>query len=105
VLAPNAKLRKAVVPQPAGPKDAPPPPSPPRQRPPINHPLPWAELLKRTFGFDVLACDRCGGRRRVVACVFSSAVTAEILTHLHLPARPLPRAPARAPPQLELAQV
>jgi hypothetical protein len=27
----------------------------------------WAELLKRTFDFDVLACVRCGGRRRVLA--------------------------------------
>lgn len=25
----------------------------------------WAELLRRTFDFDVLACVRCGGKGRV----------------------------------------
>ena len=30
---------------------------------------PWAELLKRTFGFDVLACPRCDGRLRLLAMV------------------------------------
>lgn len=30
---------------------------------------PWAELLKRTFGFDVLACPRCDGRMRLLAMV------------------------------------
>ena len=29
--------------------------------------MPWAELLKRTFAFDVLHCERCGGRAKVVA--------------------------------------
>lgn len=27
----------------------------------------WAELMRRTFGLDVLACPRCGGRLRLVA--------------------------------------
>ena len=27
----------------------------------------WAELIRRTFGVDVLACFRCGGRLRLVA--------------------------------------
>jgi hypothetical protein len=30
---------------------------------------PWAELLRRTFGFDVLACPRCDGRMRLLAMV------------------------------------
>ena len=38
---------------------------PPRPR----RPIPWAELLKRTFQTDVLTCPRCGGTRRVVAVV------------------------------------
>jgi hypothetical protein len=29
----------------------------------------WAELMKRTFGFDVLACPGCGGRLRLVALI------------------------------------
>ena len=28
---------------------------------------PWAELLKRTFGVDVLECPTCRGRMRLVA--------------------------------------
>jgi hypothetical protein len=29
----------------------------------------WAELMGRTFGFEVLACLRCGGRLRLVALI------------------------------------
>ena len=64
--------------------------------------IPWALLLQRTWGADLLTCGNCGGKRRVVACVFSTLVTAEILSHLGLPAHPLPLAPARDPPQGEL---
>lgn len=28
-----------------------------------------ADLMRRTFGFDVLACPRCGGRLRLVALI------------------------------------
>jgi hypothetical protein len=34
--------------------------------PPRKRRLPWADLLKRVFGDDVLQCP-CGGRRWVVA--------------------------------------
>jgi hypothetical protein len=29
----------------------------------------WASLMARTFGFDVLACPRCGGRLRLMALI------------------------------------
>jgi hypothetical protein len=29
----------------------------------------WAELMRRAFGVDVLACPRCGGRLRLVALI------------------------------------
>ena len=29
----------------------------------------WANLMQRTFGFDVLACPRCGGRLRLLALI------------------------------------
>ena len=105
VFAPNARVRPRVVP-------APPPsaplaeaascsltPEPLRHRPP-RRPIPWAELLKRTFQTDVLACPRCGGTRRVVAVVLRSTTAQAILEHLRLPSRPLPLAPATSPPQL-----
>jgi Putative transposase len=58
----------------------------------------WADLMRRTFGFDVLECPRCGGRLRLVALIEQAAVMARILRHLGLPTEvPAPLA-ARAPP-------
>ena len=31
--------------------------------------LPWAQLLRRTFAVDVLACLTCGGQLRVLGAV------------------------------------
>jgi hypothetical protein len=54
--------------------------------------------MRRTFGFGVLACPRCGGRLRLVALLEDAAVVGRILRHLGLPDTiPTPR-PARAPP-------
>lgn len=59
----------------------------------------WAELMRRTFGFDVLACPRCGGRLRLVALIEEAAVIDRILRHVGVPTEvPTPR-PARAPPE------
>ncbi len=58
----------------------------------------WASLMARTFGIDVLACPRCGGRLRLIALIEEAAVIDRILRHLGLPTEtPAPR-PARAPP-------
>jgi hypothetical protein len=63
----------------------------------------WAELMKRTFGFDVLACPGCGGRLRLVALIDEGPLSRRILHHLGLPADlPEPR-PARPPPLVEAA--
>jgi hypothetical protein len=59
---------------------------------------PWAELLRRTFLVDVLACP-CGARRRVLSLVCDPAQIHRCLSHLGLPTQP----PTRAPPR-ELAQ-
>ena len=60
----------------------------------------WASLMARTFGMDVLACPRCGGRLRLIALIEEAAVIDRILRHLGLPTEtPAPR-PARAPPLL-----
>lgn len=54
--------------------------------------------MRRTFGFDVLACPRCGGRLRLIALIEYASVIQRILRHVGLPAEiPEPRA-ARAPP-------
>jgi hypothetical protein len=58
----------------------------------------WAALMKRTFGFDVLECPRCGGRLRLIALIEEAAVIGRILRHLGRPLDlPVARA-ARAPP-------
>jgi hypothetical protein len=63
--------------------------------------LPWAELLRRVYRQDVLACV-CGGRLRVLAFLTDPSVIRAILLHLGLPAMPPPIAPARGPPQAEM---
>jgi Putative transposase len=94
VLAPNAPLRREVVAR-AEPEDAavdPPPPAPPadeeageatphRPRPRYRA---WADLMRRAFQADVLACPRCGGRMTVLATIEDPAVIHRILTHLGL---------------------
>jgi hypothetical protein len=107
VLAPNASLRKRVVTykrpvvqeensdsecDDAG------EPHPPKPRY-----YAWADLMRRTFGYDVKACLECGGRMKLIAMIEEPAVIAKILDHLGLPTE-LPRVhPARPPPeQLEL---
>ena len=60
--------------------------------------MPWAELLKRTFAFDVLRCERCGGRARVIAAITKPSVIDKILVHRAERKADRP-ASARAPPQ------
>jgi hypothetical protein len=55
----------------------------------------WAELLKRTFDFDVFACERCGGSRRVLASVKAGRGVRAILEHLGLPTAGVSLAPAQ----------
>ena len=58
----------------------------------------WAQLFKRVFEIDVLVCEHCGGRRRVIAFITQTSVVERILSHLGLPTeRPLVM-PARSPP-------
>jgi hypothetical protein len=57
-----------------------------------------AELMRRTFGADVLACPRCGGRLRLVALIEQLSVIQRILRHLGLPTDVPEARPARVPP-------
>jgi hypothetical protein len=113
VFAPNATARDRVVP----PSLAPAPPSspsadpsaaslpaasdPPRKSnlPTRTYRVPWANLLKKVFAVDVLACP-CGGRLRIIAFISDAAVAKRILDHLHLDSRVPPLARAQAPPDL-----
>ena len=59
----------------------------------------WADLMRRTFGFDVLACPRCDGRLRLIAVTDHAPVIQRILRDLGLPSEIPVRTPARTPPQ------
>ncbi len=57
----------------------------------------WADLMRRAFDLDVLACPRCGGRMRLIATIEDPRVIRQILAHLGLLTEvPHPRPP---PPQ------
>jgi len=57
----------------------------------------WADLMRRVFALDVLACV-CGARFRLVATIEDPPVVQRILRNLGLPTEtPIP-APARPPP-------
>lgn len=58
----------------------------------------WADLMQRSFGFDVLACPHCSGRLTLVALIQAPAVIERILTHLGFPVDVPAMQPSRAPP-------
>jgi hypothetical protein len=54
----------------------------------------WADLMRRAFETDVLACPRRGGRMQLIATIDDPAVIRKVLTHLGVPANvPAPRPP------------
>ena len=94
VLAPNAPLRREVVaraepdpsvvepcPSAPGADEQPEERTAHRTRPKYRA---WADLMRRAFEADVLACPRCGGRMTVLATIDDPAVIHRILTHLGL---------------------
>ncbi|MBW2245278.1 MAG: transposase [Deltaproteobacteria bacterium] len=111
VLAPNAKLRPAVVAIGRRRADAPygetlrPQQQPPAEdhdqpaRPASPARIRWAMLLARIYEVLPLLCPACGGQMSVLAFLTDPPVVAAILLHLELPHRPPPISPARGPPQ------
>jgi hypothetical protein len=97
VLAPASKLRAKIVPRPAVAAEGTAEAEEPAKRAGARY-RPWAELLKRCFAIDVLACPRCGGRMRLVALVTEAASVRRFLRGLGESTDAPARAPARGPP-------
>jgi hypothetical protein len=57
----------------------------------------WSWLLQRVFAVDVLKCEKCGGRLRIVEIAKKPDDVARVLGE-----RGYARAPPRAPPIAEL---
>ena len=93
VLAPNAKLRSKIVPAPAERATETPSEDAHAQSAPAR--MSWARLLKRIFDIDVEHCPNCGGALKIIAAIEDPPVIVKILTHLGIPTRAPPRAPAR----------
>jgi hypothetical protein len=102
VLAPHAKLRPQIVPASINAAE---PCDHHAQGLPTSAParMSWALLLKRVFDIDVEYCTYCGGRLKIIAAIVDPRVIEKILTHLSLPARAPPRAPARPLPLFHAA--
>jgi len=94
VLSSHASLRSRVVPQTEAEESA----AEKLERPPRkSRYIPWAELLRRTFGFEIV-CQKCQAPLRLIALVKSQHVAAKILTAMHLPTSVPELHPARPPP-------
>ena len=118
MLAPNAKLRKAVI-ETAGPSGATlqllteardkmeidqtnPSQDKPQGRVRQAAALCWAMLLARIYECLPLTCEKCGQPMRLIAFIMEPPVVEKILSHIGEPTEPPLVLPARAPPQGEL---
>jgi hypothetical protein len=107
VLAHRSRWRPRIAPAPPAPCETAPiaadidvgasgPPSEPKPR--RGGYRPWAELLARTFGVDVLACPKCQGRMKLVALVNEPRSIRRFLAALGETTDVPARSPSRGPP-------
>jgi len=55
--------------------------------------IPWAELLKKTFGIDLFTCRKCGGPTIVKAFITDPQEVKKIMNHFGIEPRPPPSRP------------
>jgi hypothetical protein len=93
VLAPNAKVRAAIVPSAVEDATGQAADHTHAQRSPAR--MRWARLLKRVFDIDIEHCPNRGGSLKIIAAIEDAPVIVRILARLGLPTRAPPRAPAQ----------
>jgi hypothetical protein len=98
VLAPASPWRSRVVPPSTPAETAAATQSPPKAPKRVGTYRPWAELLKRTFGIDVLRCPRCAGPMKLVAMVTDPKSAARYLRGIGELTSVPERSPGRGPP-------
>jgi hypothetical protein len=78
LLSSHAASRSAVVPAPAA-------PAPAEQDKPAckSTYIPWAELLRKTFGFEIV-CEKCHSQLRLIALIKTEAVAKKILKAMRI---------------------
>jgi hypothetical protein len=96
VLSSHAACRSEVVPAPSE-------PAPTGQDKPANKSksIPWAELLRKTFGFEIV-CSKCHSQLRLIALIKTESVAQKILKAMNLPSdipELHPARPPRPPPE------
>jgi Putative transposase len=94
VLAAASQLRARIAPAPAPVTEAAEAPRPPRR----GSYWPWAPLMRRTFGLDVLECPTCNGRMKLLALVIDDRSIVRYLKKIGEPTDAPARAPPRGPP-------
>ena len=97
VLAPASAWRKRIAPHPPPAQEADAGEADPPKRSKGGY-RPWAELLARTFGIDVLACPRCKGRMKLLAILTEPKSVARYLGKIGEPTDVPGRSPSRGPP-------
>ena len=94
-LASHSASRSQVVPAPA---TLPLPPTDLAKPANKSRYIPWAQLLRKTFGFELL-CSKCQAPLRLIALIKTEDVARKILTAMHLPTEVPELHPARPPPR------
>jgi hypothetical protein len=74
IFAPNFKDRLKIIPSPKKEKSA--------QK--DSNKVLWADLIKHSFGIDVLICKKCSGRMTPIAVIKDKKVAIKILDHMNL---------------------
>jgi hypothetical protein len=59
--------------------------------------IPWAGLLRKTFGFEIV-CSKCHSQLRLIALIKIGAVAQKILKAMHLPSDIAELHHTRSPP-------
>ena len=103
VLAPNAKLRSAIIPDAQKNEKDTSDAQDDATHSSTSVRISWTRLLKRVFDIDLEHCPHCGGELKIIAAIQDPKVIAKILDYLGLPTRAPPVFLAQSFERFEMA--